>query len=267
MKNGLENILVDCLCDTLHVMLCSESSGVVCTVNSLIERYPLFNFMKARSKDAMELYFRKIPSWHCLIIDSRSSFSSDFYTLVQELPYWVPIIVLSDIITDEYLSSHNMYRNEYNTIIMQTKTQRDTKKGDLIKKNVTQCSFNSFKRLFPELQLNCIKKKLMAKMMPDGPVDGALNVLFNQNPLTVEDWSVVLDSTPRKLQRMFKQHTDYSPKKLIALYHAYRIAFTTLDKQEDFCKGVISTYILDERSKKRVMEYVLSRRSQLLIAT
>lgn len=264
MKNGLENILVDCLCDTLHVMLCSESSGAICTINSLISRYPLFNFLKARSLEAMKLYFRQIPVWHCLIIDSRCSFSEDFFSAVRRHPFWVPIIVLADSLSENFLRIHGMFVDRDNCIVMQNVSQNN-KKLKTEKKCITICSLCSFKKLFPVLQVQSIKKKLMAKM-PEGMAQKAVDLLFDRSPLTVEDWSAIMNSTPRKFQRIFKQYTNYSPKKLIALYHAYRIAFATMNKHEDFGKGVISAYILDDRSKTRVMEYVLSRRSQLLAA-
>lgn len=259
MKNRLENILVDCLCDTLHVMLCSESSGAICTINSLISRYPLFNFLKARTADAMKLYFRQIPPWHCLIHDSRCSFSEEFFTTVKNLPFWVPVILLADSLSDDYMRIHDMIAetDEFGT-------QKENSSSAHSKKSIIVCPLRSFKRLFPVIQLQSIRKKLISKMMPDGAVQKALDVLFSQNPLTVEKWSAVLDSTPRKFQRMFKNYTNYSPKKLIALYHAYRIAFETMGRHEEQSKGVISAYIMDDRSKKRVMEYVLSRRSQLL---
>lgn len=264
MKNRLEKILVDCLCDTLHVMLCSESSGAICTINSLVSRYSLFNFLKARSPEAMQLYFRQIPTWHCLIIDSRCTFSEEFFSFVRELPCWVPIIVLADSLSEDFLRIHGMSVNNNDCIVIQNVSQYSNIKLETDKKSVTVCSLRSFKKLFPMLQLQSIRKKLMPKMMPEELVQKALDVLFNQNPLTVEDWSAILGSTPRKFQRMFKHYTSYSPKKLIALYHAYRIAFETMGRHEEVGKGVISAYILDDRAKKRVMEYVLSRRSQLL---
>lgn len=264
MKNRLESILVDCLCDTLHVMLCSESSGAICTINSLIGRYPLFNFLKARSPDAMKLYFRQIPAWQCLIFDSRCSFSEEFFSTIKNLPLWVPIIMLADSVSDDYMRIHNMIAETNDYITLKNGTQNDSSNSAVGKKCIIVCPIRSFKKLFPMLQLHSIRKKLMPKMMPEGLVQKAINVLFTQNPLTVEDWSIILGSTPRKFQRMFKHYTNYSPKKLIALYHAYRIAFETMGRHEEYGKGVISAYILDDRSKKRVMEYVLSRRSQLL---
>ena len=268
MKIKLENVLIDCLNDTLHIMLCSESSGTICTINSLIDRYPMFNFLKARSSDAMKLYFRQIPTWHCLILDSRCGFSEDFFAVMRELPLWVPIIVLADYLSEDYLRMYSLSADTNNSDDTQNFTFNDNpsdKKTLLLeKRKVIVFPLRSFKNLFPMLQVESIKKKLMQKSMPDGFALEALEVLFAQNPITVEEWSSTLDSTPRKFQRMFKNFTYYSPKKLIALYHAYRIAFETIGRDEEYGKGIISAYVLDERSKKRVLEYVLSRRSQLL---
>lgn len=268
MKIRLENVLVDCLNDTLHIMLCSESSGTICTINSLIDRYPMFNFLKARSADAMKLYFRQIPTWHCLILDSRCSFSEDFFAVMRELPIWVPIIVLADYLSEDYLRMYSLSadtnKSEDTENVTLNDNPSDKKTLSLEKRKVIVSPLRSFKNLFPMLQVESIKKKLMQKSMPDGFAQEALGVLFAQNPITVEEWSSTLDSTPRKFQRMFKNYTFYSPKKLIALYHAYRIAFETIGRDEEYGKGIISAYVLDERSKKRVLEYVLSRRSQLL---
>ncbi len=264
MKTRLENILVDCLCDTLHVMLCSESTGAVCTINSLIGRYPLFNFLKARSCDAMKLYLRQIPSWECLVVDSRCTFSEEFFSTVKKIPFWVPIILLADSVSEDYLRIHGMTLESNGNIVLANGSPDEKGDQGIDKKCVTVCPLRSFKRLFPMIQLQSIRKKIMPKMLPEELVQNAIDVLFKQNPLTVEDWSATLGSTPRKFQRMFKNYTNYSPKKLITLYHAYRIAFETMGKHEELGKGVFSAYILDDRSRKRVMEYVLSRRSQLL---
>lgn len=264
MKTRLENILVDCLCDTLHVMLCSESSGAVCTINSLIGRYPLFNFLKARSCDAMKLYFRQIQAWHCLVFDSRCTFSEEFFTTVRNIPFWVPVILLADSVSEDYLRTHGMTVESNGNIVINSGSPDGKADHTTHKKCVIVCPLRSFKRLFPMIQLHSIRKKLMPNMLPEELVQKAIDLLFRQNPLTVEEWSATLESTPRKFQRMFKQYTNYSPKKLIALYHAYRIAFETMGRHEELGKGLFSAYILDDRSKKRVMEYVLSRRSQLL---
>lgn len=266
MKNRLEKILVECLCDTLHVMLCSDSSGTICTINSLVGRYPLFNFLKARSPDAMRLYFRQIPTWHCLIFDSRCTFAEEFFITIKHLPLWAPIIMLADSISDDYMRLHNMIAETNDYITIRNGIQDDSGIYNVRKKCIIICPIKSFIKLFPLLQLHTIRKKLMPNRMPEGMVLKALNVLFARNPLTVEDWSIMLGSTPRKFQRMFRHYTNYSPKKLIALYHAYRIAFETMGKHEDYGKSIISAYILDDRAKKKVMEYVLSRRSQLLNA-
>lgn len=268
MKIRLENVLVDCLNETLHLMLCSESTGTICTINSLVDRYPMFSFAKARSSDAMKLYFRQLPVWHCLLLDSRCNFCEDFFSAVKEFPLWVPVIVLADSISEEQMQQYGLSFCKNDKTDIQDLVLNDNPPNReylyLEKRRIIVSPLRSFKNLFPLIQVESIKKKLMQRLMPDGFVQKALDLLFKHNPVTVEEWSSFLDSTPRKFQRMFKNYTYYSPKKLIALYHAYRIAFETIGRDEDFGKGIISAYIMDERSKKRVLEYVLSRRSQLL---
>lgn len=268
MKIRLENVLIDCLNDTLHLMLCSESSGTICTINSLVDRHPMFNFAKARSSEAMKLYFRQIPVWHCLILDSRCSFCEDFFSAIKEFPLWVPIILLADYISEDQMRMHGLSLDiDDNTDVQDLVLGGNSSNKERLyigKRRMLVSPLRSFKNLFPIIQIESIKKKLMQKLMPDGFAQKAIDILFEHNPVTVEEWSSFIDSTPRKFQRMFKNYTYYSPKKLIALYHAYRIAFETIGRDEDFGKGIISAYIMDERSKKRVLEYVLSRRSQLL---
>jgi AraC-like DNA-binding protein len=120
-----------------------------------------------------------------------------------------------------------------------------------------------FERFLPLLQLQSIRKKLVPDTPPEGVMQNALDVLCKHHPVSVEDWSTLINSTPRKFQRLFKQYTGYSPKKMVALYHAYRIAFQTMGKIEDPGNGVVSAYVMEENAKTRIMEYVLSRRSQL----
>lgn len=268
MKIRLENVLIDCLNDTLQAMLCSESSGTICTINSLIDRYPMLSFIKARSADTMKRFYRQVPVWHCLILDSRCSFCENFFSAVKETPHWVPIILLADYVSEDYMRMYGLSLDKNDSTDIQNLAlyEKPSRRAKLYieKKQIIVFPLRSFKNLFPVIQVESIKKKLMQKLMPDGFVHKAMKILFDQNPVTVEEWSSTIDSTPRKFQRMFKKYTYYSPKKLIALYHAYRIAFETIGRDEDYGKGIISAYILDERSKKRVLEYVLSRRSQLL---
>jgi len=268
MKTRLEKILVDCLCDTLNVMLCSESPGIINAIESVIQPYPFFAFFKAGSAECMRTCIRQVNSWHCLIIDSRCSFTDEFLSVAREFPLWIPVIILADYLSEEFLRLHGISVEQDAASSFQNITINDTRYDYLKlakeKKCVTVYPFKSIKNLLPLIQAECLKKKLMQRLIPDGVVERSLDILFKQNPLSVDEWSLVLDSTPRKFQRMFKNYTFYSPKKLLALYHAYRIAFETVGNREEFCLGVVSAIVMDERTKKRLLEYVLSRRSQLL---
>jgi AraC-like DNA-binding protein len=211
----------------------------------------------------MKMYLDQVPIWHCLIIDSRCSFAYDFFQFIKELPFWIPVILLIDSLTEEFMHTHGLYVNKKGCIILKSDSNYPKKKIITGEKLIIECSLKSYKQLFPILQFQSIRRKLLIKM-PDEQVFESMKILFERNPISVEEWSAHMNLTPRKFQRMFKNYTKYSPKKLITLYHAYRIAFSTMQRFEDFGRGVISAYILDEHSKKRVMEYVLTRRSQLL---
>jgi hypothetical protein len=130
-------------------------------------------------------------------------------------------------------------------------------------RNITVCPLSNLEKLLPIIQESSIKKKLIPKILPVDLVDNAIEVLFKRNPVTVEKWTALLNIPPRKLQRAFKQFTGYSPKKVITLYHAYRIAFDTFNRLSNTYLKANSSYEVDDRSKTRVIEYVLSRQSQL----
>jgi hypothetical protein len=268
MKIRLENVLVDFLSKTLHIMLCSESSGTICTIYSLIDHYPMFSFSKARSSEAMKSYFRQVPAWHCLILDSRCNFCDDFFLAVKEFPLWVPVIMLADYVSEGSMRMHGLsvsrdsIHDVRNLVLYDNPSHRATLYLD--NKRIIVSPLRSFRQLYPVIHRESITKKLVQKLMPEGLIRMAMDILFTQNPVTVEEWSSIIDSTSRKFQRMFKNYTFFSPKKFIALYHAYRIAFETAGREKDYTKGIISAYIMDERSKKRLLEYVLTRRSQLL---
>lgn len=265
MKSRLENILVDCLCNTLHVLFCSECFTTTNVISSLLCKYPVFALYKARTVFALNNYLQQMQPWECLIIDSRASFTPVFFDLVRKLPYWVPIVLLTDYAPEEFFMEKGIREKEGEYILTGDLIPGEDGEAINARKKIVRISpLRSFKDFLPTVQHMCLKKKLMSKMAPCCIGEKAFGYLFSHNPLSVDEWSYLINEPARKFQRMFRNYTDHSPKKLIALYHAYRIAFETLERHKPIYRGTIPAYIVDDRSKTRVMEYVLSRRSQLL---
>ncbi|MBN1982788.1 MAG: hypothetical protein JW795_14740 [Chitinivibrionales bacterium] len=264
MMSRLENVLVKCLCDSLSVALCSESIELIGNINSIIGRYPLFNFTRIRSVEALKSCTCGISEWLCLIVDARCSFLSEILTSLRETPHWMPIVLMADSISDEFITQNGFGRKDTDiiTFCLPHTSDHQTEQGQ--NKQFYICPLRGYKRMFDILLIESIKKKLFSRKLSSGVAQEAQKVLFDQNPVTVEGWAEQLDLTPRKLQRVLKYYSDFSPKKIISLYHAYHIAFSTIDETKNIYKGIIPAYLLDDQSKRRVMEYVLSRRSQLL---
>jgi AraC-like DNA-binding protein len=177
---------------------------------------------------------------------------------------WVPIIIVADTVTTDMLGSSGVIQPHLNRPVLEDGFRCSTLASG--KHYAVHYPPGNLSRMSSLLQLQSIRKKLLPQRIPGAEMLSALDVLFRRNPLSVETWSGHLNSTPRKLQQLFKEYTLYTPKKLIALYHAYRIAFEAAARQDEKGKGIIPAYLLDERSRKRVMEYILSRRSQFLLA-
>lgn len=260
MENKLENTLVACLCNTLQIMLCSESPDTVHSVKTLLKRYPLFNLTKIGTLIKLHEEISRTQEWHTVIIDGNCSFSKELFSCLKGLS-WMPIIVLRDSLSKEILQYMETFFDNQDYAILEDVTKYMVTKRK--RRNISVCPLSNLARLLPMIQETSIKKKLISRIIPVDLTEDAIDVLFQQNPLTVEEWATILNVSPRKLQRALKQFTGYSPKKVITLYHAYQIAFNKFDRLNDENQGTNSSYVVDERSKTRVIEYVLSRQSKL----
>jgi hypothetical protein len=265
MKSRLENILVDCMVDSLRVLLCSECATATTNISLLLSRYPVFSLCKGKTEAGLNDLIMQNNAWECVIIDSRMPFTSALFDTIRKASCWFPVILLTDYVPDVLFQEKGIKQvnGEY---VMHSDIDAgdDTDVMNYRKKTITLVPLKCFKDLFSTIRNLCLKKKLMAKMAPCHIGEKAFGFLFSHNPVSVDDWSVLVNEPNRKFQRMVRKYTDHSPKKLITLYHAYRIAFDTMEKQKSQNKGVIQAYMVDDHAKKRVLEYVLSRRSQLL---
>ena len=242
--NKLENILISCLEETMNVMICCESTLSLGAVNAALCRYSTFNVFRARSLETMETYLKQVVSWNCFIIDSRSTFARDAVIHAASLPSWVPVVVIGD--------------SPDSLPFMRAEGEKALPHLDCIE----YCSVSDMPGFVRSIQELGLKKKLMS-FFPTGMVGDAADILFSHHPLTVDEWACAVESSPRKFQPV----TELSPKKILAIYHAYRIAFDTIERRSEPANStaVSTAYSIDEHTRNRVMEYVLSRRTELAL--
>ncbi|MBD3392275.1 MAG: hypothetical protein GF418_09425 [Chitinivibrionales bacterium] len=263
MRCHLETVLVDCLRDTLHVMLCSGSSETVRAVGRSLKQGALFSLFKAKSPQTMEELLGQVHAWHVVVIDEQCQFAPDFLALARGCRGWLPVIALTNSWSIKSISS----ARPASGADMAGESAGGGLQIEVIEEQpVATCPISNPRQLLHHVQEWSIKRKLVSKPL-NGLAAKAMDILFRENPLSVDDWSSVLAVKPRRFQREFKLFTDLSPKKILALYHAYRIAFSVVDEHNNREKGVISAYLVNDRARERVMEYVLTHRSALLTAT
>lgn len=259
MKPGLENVLVNCLQGTLNIMIYSDSPLFMRSSERMLSGYTIYNLFKAKSTDEFDFLFRQVNSWHAFIVDEQCQSLDECLQRVNENSRWIPVILLVEPFSSNSSSVASEKARKKNNI--------DSDGIEMYEcKVAASCPINKRQSFLQTLQMLSIERKLFSDK-PNGLIQNAVEVLFNSNPYCVGSWASVLHSTQRKFQRQLKQFTSLSPKKLLALYHAYRIAFEILSEQDDHKKGVIPAYVIDEQSKTRIMEYVLMRRSSLLVSS
>ncbi|MFW5775307.1 MAG: hypothetical protein ACOCW2_03360 [Chitinivibrionales bacterium] len=262
MSTQLENVLIDCLRDTLNVMVCTGSDETSRTIERVLKRYPTYSIFHADSLEVAETLFRQVKAWHGLIIDGQSDGAEALMTAAQQFSPWLPQIVLADQTTAEKL--YDQADLEEQQIFSIDKVRESEEKMPIGGVNlVVSCPLSQLSNMLPILQVWSIKRKLVARE-PEGLMEEAMKALFYSNPQGVEEWSSMVGAKPRKFQREFKLFTNLPPKKMLALYHAYRIAFDVLDERNHKGVGIFPAYMVDARAKSRMMEYVLTRRSTLL---
>jgi hypothetical protein len=210
----------------------------------------------------MEELLRDARGWHVAVIDEQCQFSSDFMFLVRSYSQWLPVITLTNSWSIRSMSSARSLGNGIDA--KNGHSDAGDKHACIVEDEpVAKCAANSMGHLMHYVQQWAIMRKLVNKAL-SGLAHEAMEALFKDNPLSVDDWSSIMGVKPRRFQREFKLFTDLSPKKILALYHAYRIAFSVIDEHNSREKGIIPAYIVDGRSRERVMEYVLTHRSALL---
>jgi hypothetical protein len=269
MRCQLENVLVDCLRDTIHVMACLGSSEPARAVERSLKQCSLYSVFRAKSVDTVDELLRQVKSWHVAIVDEQCPLMSEIVSRLTACNSWIPVTLLSSSWPGRVVPSTPppllADSQDSPSSIAGGISERDAGAVTHNEHAVAVCGANNMGHLLCSVQEWSIKRKLLAKN-PVGLVKEAMDVLFRKNPLSVDEWSSCMTVKPRRFQREFKQFTDLSPKKIIALYHAYRIAFDVVYGHIMRDRGVVPAYVVDTHSKGRVMEYVLTHRSSLLTA-
>jgi AraC-like DNA-binding protein len=220
----------------------------------------------------MEELLGQVQSWHVAIIDEQCLFAPEYRAILRNVPVWLPTISMTNSWSIKNLSTARCCAvseaswKPYGEPSPDSLNSCESQNLDTADEPpVAICSISNPVTLMHALQEWTIKRKLLSRTVA-GLAAEAMDIVFNKNPLSVDEWSSIMGVKPRRFQREFKEFTDLSPKKILALYHAYRIAFNVIDSQNNREKGVVSAYIVDNRSRERVMEYVLTHRSSLLTA-
>ena len=242
-EERLEAILVNSLENTLNVLICSESSQTIAAINSVLDRYTPLNLFRARSLEAMASHWAQVSSFNCVVVDAKCTFGREAISKVAKVPFWTPVLILGD-------SPDSM------------PFIREPHRSSSVPDGITYISLSDIKQFAQAVIESSIRKRLIDQY-PDELALAALSALFEKHPLSVDDWALLINITSRKFQRLFKPYSDLSPKKIISLYHVFRIVFDILEKrhsqfpQESPCES-------DMNFRVRVMEYVLTRRKELL---
>ncbi|MBD3317759.1 MAG: hypothetical protein GF344_18380 [Chitinivibrionales bacterium] len=261
MQYNLENLLVDCLRHTLNIMLCTDSAAAGKPVERLIKPFTPFRLYIARTVERVAHLFRQIRNWNAMIVGPNCTFEETCITLASENPRWVPVISVADT------SVSNILQGPQPSLKVSIRTKNDDIQPQSVQdpsaNTIITSSLHDSHRLFSIIQKSAIQTRLLTSI-PTGVAKEAIEVLFRDNPLNVEEWTSSMAIPPRTFQRELKNYSSLTPKKQVALYHAYRIAFDFLGDRERRRRGIIPAYIVDAEAKSRVIEYVLTRRSALL---
>lgn len=257
MFRTMEKILSDWLTDSLNVMICTENVNVSSEIIKGIGKYPTFKVHRVATERVLDLYFSQNVEWHCIIIDNDISFFKKVNQYLMNSNKWLPVIILGGNIPMDY--GKQMHKEDISIYKHAYFNQVDRTCGLFVE----LCSKANINRLFSKILANSLKRVLFTKV-PDKKINSIANSLFMINPITVVEWANDNEVSTRKMQRILKGFTDQTPKKLVSIYHAYRMAFANVDPVGNLDCEVFTAHQLNKSNKNRFLEYVLSRRSSLL---
>lgn len=257
MSQPMEEMLSDWLSDTLNIMVCTESTNVSSSIISYIGRYPSFKLHRTSTEKMLDLYFSQDIEWHSIIIDGQLSFTDKVFQYISAFPSWTPVILLAEEKPTDILSEWCIEENSENKYSYFDKENRNI--GSIIE----TCKRRDFPKLLSVILSNSLKKQFFLSV-PNNEIHEAVNILYKENPLSVEEWAKIYGVATRKMQRILRPFAFATPKKLLNIYHAYRMVFAEVDNSGNLNCEVFKSHKLDKTHRERFLEYVLSRRSTLL---
>jgi hypothetical protein len=263
-KPALEDILSDCLHETLNIMVCSDSGVFRQTIDAILHQHRPYSLYNADSPESMDQLFRGLTAWHTVIIERNGKPAGEFLKRVWYHHSWLPVIVVYDVDPGDELP---LFIDKPDApAVFNVRNRNGGREAPSLREDIViiPCSLRDGDALRSVLQIWSIKRKLFG-IMPRGLVQDGIEMLFQRNPDSLNMWATLLNTTQRKFQRLFKPFTNLSPKKMLAVYQAYQIVFAKIDGKIRGCKTGIPTYLADHHSKQRIIEYVLTRRSSLLL--
>lgn len=254
MANDLEPILVDSLRNTLHVMLCTRSVNLSYAVERLISPYPMISLFKPEDAVQAVSYLRQVPSWHAVLLDDHfESAQSRFPAAVAALPAYVPLLVMRSPGTAGAPDAPALVVEKPRAMPL-----------DFAPCASISASAQALYITWNRIQRSCIQRKLLG-VPCYGILHKAMQVLFDKNPATVESWTNLMGMTTHVFRELFARATVLAPKKIIALYHAYRIAFDCCAQTRGGVMDGILPYTISAHNRARMVEYVLVHRSELVV--
>lgn len=253
----IEDHLVDTLSDSLQIAVCSESNRVISSLTSFFSRFPMFKTVPLRSADEVDSLFKTQAVFHCIVIDVGFPLREIFFDRITGMTRWIPVVILSDTSPAHLIDNWGVDQIGIEKFIHRNLKNR--KKGCIVE----ICRTGRLLDMASMVLANSLKKKIF-DCVPDDLVNEALDVLYSMNPITVDEWISLISCNTRKLQRHLKLFTDLGPRHILAVYHAYRIAFSRVDNSGNFHCRIFLSHTIGEDQRKRFTEYVLSRRGILL---
>lgn len=260
MTTDLEQILVDSLRNTLHVMLCTRSVNLCYAVERLISPYPMISLFKPEDAVQAVSYLRQVPSWHAVLLDDHfESAQSRFPAAVAALPAYVPLLIMRSP-----GSAGPGSVGAPDTPALVAAKPLTMPPPDFAPCASVSASAQALYITWNRIQRSCIQRKLLG-VPCYGILHKAMQVLFDKNPATVESWTNLMGMTTHVFRELFLRATVLAPKKIIALYHAYRIAFDCCAQTRGGVMDGILPYTISAHNRARMVEYVLVHRSELVV--
>lgn len=256
MNQSLEEILSEWLTDTLNILICTESANVASTIMSYVGRYASFKLHRVSNEKVLDLYMKQGITWHCIIIDNELSFSRRVYNYISKFNHWVPIVLMSNNVPE------NLWNEWIYEKISNEKVSFHNGESRIEGATIELLDKRRINDFVPVILSNSLKKQFF-KEVPDIEIEKILKMLYLNNPDSVKEWAKINCISNRKIQRMLKSFCRITPKKVLSLYHAYRIALSEVDNSGNLNCEIFAIHELKRSLKIRYMEYCLSRRSVL----